>query len=91
MNGKPVGVDSAFSMSPMQKRIATSIEKPMTPFKAIEATREWGTTVDAFLISSLMWIAPSAPMKAKTVVMRPTKKDIPLSYPPLLRYLTKTS
>ena len=85
MKGKPVGVVRAVVMSPMQKRIAMSMAKPRVPLMPMLARREWGNTVEAFLISSHMWTAPSAPRKAKMVVMRPTKNDVPAPYPPRVR------
>ena len=63
MKGKPVGEVNALSMSPMQKRMAISIEKPRVPFMAMEVMSDCGTTVEALRISSHIWTAPSAPFR----------------------------
>ena len=91
IKGNKVGVVSALSMSPMQKRMAMSMPKPRAPLMPMLQIRLCGTTRVASRISSLMCTAPSAPMKANTVVIKPTKKDMPLLYPPMVRYCSKTS
>ena len=40
INGKPVVLDRALSILPMQKRIASSIANPRTPLRPIEASKE---------------------------------------------------
>lgn len=52
MNGKPVGLASASSTLPMQKRMAISIAKPIIPLTVIDTSITRGTTVDALWISS---------------------------------------
>ena len=61
MNAKPVAGSRAFGMLPMQNKTATSKPKPRMPLMNILAIKALGTAVRAFLTSSDMWIAPSAP------------------------------
>jgi len=77
MNGKPVLVLSAASISPMQKRSARAIPSPMTPLSMMLEMMARGTTIEACWISSDMWMAPSAPKNAYTFPIRPTKTESP--------------
>ena len=61
MNVKPVAGSRAFGMLPMRNKTATSMPKPRTPLMKILTIKAFGTAVRAFLTSSDMWIAPSAP------------------------------
>ena len=61
INVKPVDGSRAFGMLPMRNKTATSIPKPRTPLMHTLAIKAFGTAVRAFLTSSDMWIAPSAP------------------------------
>jgi hypothetical protein len=58
----PVSGVRAFWMLPMQNRTVTSIPKPSTPLINTLAIKALGTAVLACRTSSLMWIAPSAPV-----------------------------
>ena len=61
INVKPVAGSRAFGMLPMRNKTATSMPKPRTPLMHTLAIKAFWTTVRAFLTSSDMWIAPSAP------------------------------
>ena len=61
INVKPVDGSRAFGMLPMRNKTAISMPKPRTPLMNILAIKDFGTAVRAFLTSSDMWIAASAP------------------------------
>ena len=78
-------------MSPMQKSSASAMPNPSKPFKKMLDTMAFGTMTAAFFISSDMWMAPSAPMKANTLPSSPTKKESPLvGQPPRLMNVWNT-
>ena len=52
MKGKSVGEVSTVLTSSRQKRTASSIANPKTPFNAMLESSEYGTTLDALWISS---------------------------------------
>lgn len=55
INGYPVGVADAASMSPRQNRTAISIPNPRNAFSDMLVTMERGTLMDGFCISSDIW------------------------------------
>ena len=55
MNGYPVGLFAAVSMSPAQNRMAMRAAKPRTPLRMVVATIVLGTTVEASWISSAVY------------------------------------
>lgn len=50
-------------MSPMQKRTARSMAKPIRPLRTMEESMACGITLGAAWVSSAMWSAPSMPVK----------------------------
>lgn len=59
------------SRVPSVKRIAIIIPNPKTPLMVTLIMRALGTFRRAFLTSSDIWIAPSAPMKGKIDAVKP--------------------
>jgi len=92
IKGNPVGVSKAAVTSPMQNKSAIKSASPKTPLTIIVVTMAQGTTVEALWTSSAIWLALSAPVKAKTLAIIPTKTDNPslLQSPPLIK-VVKTS
>ena len=79
MNGNPNGVCNTVvgtsDGSPRQNKIAISMENPRAPFMPTLKRIARGMTTAAFLISSAMCTAESAPTNAYTAPTRPMKKE----------------
>ena len=79
MKGNPRGVCNtvvgAIDGSPRQNKIAINIDNPRVPFITTLKRMALGMTTAAFLISSAMWTAASAPTNAYTGPTRPMKKE----------------
>lgn len=79
MNGYPVGLISALSTFPAQKRIAMRAAKPRTPLRIVVAIIVRGTTVEAFGISSAacQQTVSAYPSKTNDPACKPIKKAYP--------------